>query len=457
MNELKIIIGLSLVLISGLFINEAFAVPTSDILYGCESNNGDREIHKMHKQNGTTISSATMTLAGFTVDGCSGLAVDPTDGTFYSIIRTVEDGFGDRRLVTIIPSTGVMTSIGLTGDIFSGFAIKADGSLRGVVGHAGSSPEQYHAINKTTGATTLLCTLTPSASFEGMALALNQDDGKMYFMTGLINSGAKERLSTIDNEGTCSQTSVIPSMPLNVSHPDEVKGLSYNTDDGRFYATGRGSNAPTKDYWDMFANGTMALLNPSNYNADDIKGLAFQLPDAPPVISAISGEDPVILNEGQAFNIFIEVQCIDVVDGAIVPNGLFSTVSGTTVDPDVVGLQTQQYTCTDSSTNNVITDIDYLVKRADSGGGASFDAGTSGGQQSVSKLSDVAPVIQPTTPPTDVDRALSFFDQLNSFFDFDRAEEEVTAPIAPTAPIPEPDQRESFVDRIRDFFASLFG
>ncbi len=80
----------------------------------------------------------------------------------------------------------------------------------------------------------------------------------------------------------------------------------------------------------------------------------------------------------------------------------------------------------------------------------------------VSKLSDVPPLFDPTittNPPTDVERALSIFDQLNSFFDFDRVPEQQVAPSAPApAPTPEPTQpSDSFVQRLADFFSGLFG
>jgi len=184
----------------------------------------------------------------------------------------------------------------------------------------------------------------------------------------------------------------------------------------------------------------------------------------PPVISSISGEDPIILNVGQGFFVFNHVQCVDNIDGTI-PNGAnFAITTAGNIDPDLVGIQTESFTCTDSASNNVLTDIVFLVKRAPSGSGGATapttasGASESGGQQSVSQLSSIQPLTV-TEPIDDVDRAFSIFDQLNSFFDFDRAEEQVTAPTAPTAPAPtpEPDQRDTFVDRLVDFFVSLFG
>ena len=180
-----------------------------------------------------------------------------------------------------------------------------------------------------------------------------------------------------------------------------------------------------------------------------------------PVITPKLGIEPIILQLGQAFSISNDVQCIDVVVGTISFGGNFGSDNGITVDPDKTGLQTQRYFCKDSNLNQAVTSIDFLVKRPSSGGSGAGDGRITGGQQSISQLGDVQPLTQPTEP-TDVDRAFSLFDTLNSLFDFDRPQEQVTTPDAPTAPTvpaptPEPDQRDTFVDRIRDFFSSLFG
>jgi len=182
-------------------------------------------------------------------------------------------------------------------------------------------------------------------------------------------------------------------------------------------------------------------------------GVVNLIPDTtPPVISAISGQDLIILNEGQGFFVFNFVQCIDGVDGTI-PNGAnFTITTAGNIDPDVVGLQTESFTCTDSATNNALADIDFLVKRASSGGGGLADTTAS---------SIPPPLFTPSEEPiSEVDRAISLFDQLNSFFDFRTPEPTPDVPtVAPVTPdtTTEPDQRDSFVDRIRDFFSGLFG
>ncbi len=195
----------------------------------------------------------------------------------------------------------------------------------------------------------------------------------------------------------------------------------------------------------------LALDQPTGTSEVGFKYASILIPDLiVPVISAISSE-PIQLTLGSAFNIFTNVQCIDDVDGTI-PNGAnFALDGGQTVDIDELGSQSQSYTCTDTATNNSIEVIDYFVNRASSGGGGSPDTIAS---------SIPPPLFTPSTEaPTEVGRALSIFDQLNSFFDFTTPEptpETAPAPSVPTTPAPA-DQRDSFVQRLADFFSNLFG
>ncbi len=97
------------------------------------------------------------------------------------------------------------------------------------------------------------------------------------------------------------------------------------------------------------------------------------------------------------------------------------------------------------------------------GGGGRVSAslspsGVGGVGVGVSQLSDVPPLVQPTAP-TDVDRAFSLFDQLNSFFDRPETQQ-VTDRITDEVQqrLPEPEIiRDTFIDRIRNFFSGLFG
>ena len=65
------------------------------------------------------LTNTPITLAGFTLAGINGMAVDPDTGLVWAIARL---STGGRRLATINLSTGVLTSVGTLGDNFSSLA-----------------------------------------------------------------------------------------------------------------------------------------------------------------------------------------------------------------------------------------------------------------------------------------------------------------------------------------------
>ncbi len=394
-----------------------------------------------------------------------GFAIDPTDNTAYGIYKTLERN-ADRMLATIDLVTGVTTQVGFITESVTGLEFKHNGELRAICGNGCfiDAVGTFYDIDKTNGDKTKLCEIiVPSA--QGMELAFDQDNEIMYLVGSNAGTAVYHTIDSEINGANCATTNIGIS-GYGVVIP-EVTAMAYNTNDNLFYGI-FGGNAGSYDFFSQATSGFRTLIAVDPFAGDTQKGMSFDYliipPDAvPPVISAI-GSEPVQLSEGQGFFIFDFVQCVDDVDGTI-PNGAnFALNGGLTVDPDVIGSQSQSFTCTDTATNNTIEVIDFFVNRANSGGGGSFNGGGSGGiETDVSQLSDVPPLTQPTTPPTDVGRALSIFDRLNSFFDFDRTPEQAT-PDAPTTPslpdaVPETvqDQRDSFVDRLRDFFSDFFG
>jgi len=176
--------------------------------------------------------------------------------------------------------------------------------------------------------------------------------------------------------------------------------------------------------------------------------LQVEFDTTPPVIST-SVPQPVPIQENSVYDEFEFVSCIDDIDGDITMS--MSTVG--TVDTANAQSYVVEYSCTDSATNSASSDIIYIIKRENSGGSLFADTTVS---------SIPAPLFTPSEEPvTEVGRALSLFDQLNSFFDFTTTPEPTPdvptgSPVAPETTT-EPDQRESFVDTIRDFLSGLFG
>ena len=70
----------------------------------------DPNLFEINPANGNTLSSTTITLSGFDVEGAVGLTVNPGTGTFYALLKV--SGSDPRKLVTIDVTTGVSTLIG---------------------------------------------------------------------------------------------------------------------------------------------------------------------------------------------------------------------------------------------------------------------------------------------------------------------------------------------------------
>ncbi len=451
MNEVKILVTISVLLISAVFINQAFAVTTTDDLFICQSPEGASTgkppiIALTNLTDGSYISIQNITVAGLSIRGCNGMAVDPTDGTFYAIV-THSANLADRHLITLDPTTGLGTDIGGMGNRYATLGFLADGSLRTVSGNADASPEIYHSVNKATGQTTALCPLPAiGADEQGQMLALNYDDNKIYHMRGSLTATTNNTLSTVDIESpsptNCGITVVAnPTTPTTFpvfGTVGEIFSLAYNTNDGFFYGYS------FDKFWSMTSLGNMTLIKASPNNLippeEEMKGMAFTIilavDTTNPVITTTVPE-PIPIPKNSVFNEFQFMSCIDDTDGDITNS--MTTVG--TVDTSKPKSYFVDYTCTDVATNSAtLLNVHYVVKRSATGSGGTAPS---------------APALAPTAPAPTVDRALSLFDQLNSLFDFrDRAE---PAPAIPDLPDAVPDQRPSFVDAIRNFFASLFG
>src|SRR5262245_54817666 len=78
----------------------------------------DNLLRTISPTTGATLSTIAITLAGTTVMGGNGLALHPTTGLLWALLRTNLTPMNTRDLVTIVPATGVATLIGNTGGAF---------------------------------------------------------------------------------------------------------------------------------------------------------------------------------------------------------------------------------------------------------------------------------------------------------------------------------------------------
>ena len=203
---------------------QAFA---SDVLWGIDK--ASATISQLSPVDGSVISSEPITLATFTVTSGVGLATDPTTGTVWALLKVVETP--TRVLVTIVPSTGIATLIGDTGDKFAGIAFLADGTLRSVTGDQANNPpanaESYYTLSKTTGLPTLVCALGNGNA--GEEIAFNPSDGLVWHASGWVGNANDRILETID-DNVCNVTDV----PLSGTLHTEISAMTYSTAEGVF-------------------------------------------------------------------------------------------------------------------------------------------------------------------------------------------------------------------------------
>jgi len=145
-----------------------------DVMYVCDAPVYEtNEIHRMNFTTGQKISSVTMT--GTPMIGCTGLAVDPTDGTYYIGIKT--EGDGSSYLGTIDPVTGVVTSIGeveetgfcdtnyhtcTQGNGITNLAFNSTGHLFANSNRFPQDLGEVYRLDKTTGIIENTCTPVPN-------------------------------------------------------------------------------------------------------------------------------------------------------------------------------------------------------------------------------------------------------------------------------------------------------
>jgi hypothetical protein len=140
----------------------------------------DPELRVVDASNAATLSTQTLTLAGETVLGSSGLARDPLSGALYGLLFL--DGQAGRELVTIDPATGVATSVGDTGAFFSALAFDAAGTLYGVTHDDSVAAEELYTLSLANGFPSFVTALGNGG--YGEALGFDPADGLLYHASG---------------------------------------------------------------------------------------------------------------------------------------------------------------------------------------------------------------------------------------------------------------------------------
>ncbi|GJM14726.1 MAG: hypothetical protein DHS20C13_00530 [Thermodesulfobacteriota bacterium] len=111
------------------------------------------------------------------------MAKHPETGVCYLILNITEpEETFPRILATIDPATGLATQIGGANQTFASIAFTNDGTLYGVTGDGGGTPETLFRIDANNGNTTLIAPL--GNGDDGEVIAFNPVDGLMYHGSG---------------------------------------------------------------------------------------------------------------------------------------------------------------------------------------------------------------------------------------------------------------------------------
>lgn len=203
--------------------------------------------------DGSTLESITMTLVGKTINGATGLVRHPTTGQLWALLKlSFSTG---RDLVTIDPTTGVVTRIGDTRRFFAALAFDGRGILYGLTGDGGSPSETVFILDQNDASSTLFMALGNGS--DGEAIAFNPDDGLFYHASGFF-----ETFESID-----FFTKTVADIGPTGDDYEEATGMTYESP-GNILLAKRASD----ELYRVGVDGVSTFLGPTDHRS---KGLAF--------------------------------------------------------------------------------------------------------------------------------------------------------------------------------------
>jgi hypothetical protein len=195
---------------------------------------GDANLRTIDPATAQTLTSTPMTLAGMTINGATGLAVQPGTGTMFVVLNV--QGVSGRVLGTVNPATGVVTQIGNTGGAVAGIAFSCTGTLYGVTGENGPNPESLFTINTATAAMTFVGTF--GRGDDGEAIGFNPVDNLVYHASGHFGD-----FDPMSNSGVIFERvdpNVMPFAPVDIPIAgtvlvnEEAQALTFEASSGMF-------------------------------------------------------------------------------------------------------------------------------------------------------------------------------------------------------------------------------
>lgn len=226
-------------------------------LYGIVNLGGSANVklHKIDVANADLDAGVLVTSPGNTITGAQALTADPANGRLWAVVQF--SGAEGRSLVTIEPTTGVATPVGLLSNKLSSLSFWVDGNLYGVSGNGGVPSETLYRVSLTDASLTLITALGNGADGEVIA---SHPSGKMYHASG--NGDAF--FETID---------MVLRTATTLGHQSsEVFGMCWHPLLGQMFMSDINSNLYTVD----LATGNRTLVGTmSDQLIGDMRGFAY--------------------------------------------------------------------------------------------------------------------------------------------------------------------------------------
>lgn len=201
-----------------LAIGLAAEASAGDFLYTVSS--GDDNLRIVDAFTGQTTSTLQMSLTSGTIQQCNGLALNPGTQDLWVIVKV--QGQTGRALGRVNVTTGLITTIGSTGQNFAGIAFDQGGTLYGVTGDGATTPETLYTISTATAQTSLVMPL--GAGTDGETIAWGFQDGRLYHVSGLGTPNVDEIFEKID-----PSTKTVTQIPLSGEDFEEATALHHVT------------------------------------------------------------------------------------------------------------------------------------------------------------------------------------------------------------------------------------
>ena len=167
------------------------------------------------------LPGTVLTLPGFTVTGCNGLAANPCTGDMYIVYKL--SGVTGRLFGTVDVNTGVITEIGNTGDNVAQFAFINDTLMTAVTGDGATASESLHFLDPATGALTLVTAL--GAGSDGECIGYCPEDTAIYHWSGRDTDPAMDRITFASGDFTGPAT--VTTVTRTGYNYDEPHGVTY--------------------------------------------------------------------------------------------------------------------------------------------------------------------------------------------------------------------------------------